>query len=494
MNGIARITATLVRYSLLEPGQTVVVAVSGGPDSTLLLHALALLGSEWSLRLTVAHLHHGLRGAEADEDADYVAEMARSLGLPLRMERADVSGMRTRRRLSSQQAAREARRAFLLRIAAEIGADRVAVGHTRDDRVETVLLNLLRGAGLEGLAGFPPAALPFIRPLYDLGREDVETECARLRLLPRRDSSNLGVHYRRNRVRQELLPYLRAYFNLKTDAAILRAAELAAADHAALESLAAVWLPQVTELRTEEECALSAQALRALPLGLQRRVVRLAIAQMRGNLVHIAFDSVECALDALREGKQYGACLPSAGQPPLSLHCADGLLHIRKEPAPASLLSWSFTLAVPGQTDIRVAHVSVEVVDSPALPAAELFSQADGNVYVFDRQNLVLPLCVRSWQPGDRICLPNLEGRKKLQDLFVDARIPSKRRRMMPVLADAAGRGSILAVLGVRAGAMALTAQEYAAALLAGEGASGLIAITVHAWQETSDAPDAFPE
>src|SRR5579862_4548759 len=163
----ASLRATAARWALFTPGQTVVVAVSGGPDSTALLHALAALREEWGLTLIVAHLNHGLRGAESDADAEYVVALAAALGIAVCIGGADVQAIRMRRGGSKQAVAREVRHAWLRRIAAESSAARIALGHTRDDRVETILLNLLRGTGPKCLAGFPAVELPIVRPLYE---------------------------------------------------------------------------------------------------------------------------------------------------------------------------------------------------------------------------------------------------------------------------------------------------------------------------------------
>src|SRR5579884_25841 len=171
------VKSTGTRYAMFAPGQTVVVGVSGGPDSTALLHVLASLRAEWGLRLVAAHLNHGFRGAEADEDTRYVEELAERLEIPCRVARADVPAARRRLHLSAQEAARRVRHDFLRRVAEKEKAERIALGHTRDDRIETILLNLFRGTGLEGLAGFPPVALPIVRPLYAASRAEIEAYC-----------------------------------------------------------------------------------------------------------------------------------------------------------------------------------------------------------------------------------------------------------------------------------------------------------------------------
>jgi len=223
--------ATITRYRLLEPGQTVVVAVSGGPDSTALLHALSGLRVEWELNLVVAHLNHGFRGRKRrpmrrmlpNLRPDWIFPVVFGTRMFLRCECGGISRHRKRPgRLVMRFYGRSPRKS---------AAQRIALGHTRDDRVETFLLNLLRGAGLDGLGGFPPADFPLIRPLYTMSRAETEAYCATHGLQPRYDSSNTCLDYRRNRVRAELLPMLRQYYNAKVDDALLRLSDLAVADN-----------------------------------------------------------------------------------------------------------------------------------------------------------------------------------------------------------------------------------------------------------------------
>ena len=191
---LAVMGGTVVRYGMFASGQTVVVGVSGGPDSTALLHALALLREEWGLSLVACHVNHGIRGAESDADAEYVRELCARLKVECRVEHADVPALQKRRHVSMQQAARDIRHARLRRTADEVRAERIALAHTRDDRTETVLLNILRGGGLEGLSGFAPVALPLVRPLYDVTRVQVERYCAEHGLQPRQDELQRQNH------------------------------------------------------------------------------------------------------------------------------------------------------------------------------------------------------------------------------------------------------------------------------------------------------------
>jgi tRNA(Ile)-lysidine synthase len=460
---------TVQRYGMFTPGQTVIVAISGGPDSTALLHLLASLRAEWALTVIAAHLNHGFRGAESEGDATFVAELCRSLAVPCALETADVPAAAQRRHLSAQEAAREVRHAFLRRTAAHYSATCIAVGHTRDDRVETILLNLLRGTGPEGLAGFTAHAPPLVRPLYNATRAQVIDYCRRHRLQPRQDSSNAKTDYLRNRTRAELLPYLRSYYNEKADLALLRAAELIFADNEVLEEMAGRILAEEGRFIADNEVTLLRELLMALPIALQRRALRQAIARVRGHLQGVTYELIQGALTALADSRRFSVTLPATEIGSATLVCnADGVT-VRLLRPPSSPTPWETPLLVPGSTRLDRAGLCVRAdlcadgfeLES-LLNAAQLRdSVAYGNMHVavFPLAEVALPLTARSWRPGDRIRLRREGGGKKLQDLFVDRKIPAQQRSQQVVIA--AADDAILAVLGVAMSATAIPATRW---------------------------------
>ena len=203
-----RVAGTVRRRALIERGQHVLVAVSGGPDSVALLALLHRLAASWRLTLTVAHFNYGLRGTESDGDEVFVVSLCRKLGVPLHVRKLSVG--RRGRGNSFQAEARRLRYEALETIARECGADRITVGHTADDQAETVLLWMLRGAGLAGLSGMPPSREGgIVRPLYDVSRAEVLAYLRVEGVQYREDSSNAKPRYLRNRIRHEVLPVLR---------------------------------------------------------------------------------------------------------------------------------------------------------------------------------------------------------------------------------------------------------------------------------------------
>ncbi|HEV2439028.1 MAG TPA: tRNA lysidine(34) synthetase TilS [bacterium] len=289
-----QVRETIRRHGMLAGGERVVVAVSGGPDSTALLSVLAALREELRLDLHVAHLNHGLR-PEAGCDAAAVAQTARALRCPYHEAAEDVAAAAARARRSIEDAGRDARYGFLAATARRIEAMVIATGHTRDDQAETVLMRLLRGSGPRGLAGIPPVrphdGLRVIRPLIDTPRAEIVAYLAWRQLAAREDSSNRDLAALRNRVRLVLLPILEGY-NPDVRRALARLADVMRDDADAFDALSA---PEVDAVLrgTHASVRIAPDAFGRLPVALQRRALREAIRRVSGNGAPVAFVHIE---------------------------------------------------------------------------------------------------------------------------------------------------------------------------------------------------------
>jgi len=450
---IAKVKDTIKRYSLLSPSDRVVVAVSGGPDSVCLLAVLQELSRELDLMLHVAHLDHAFRGGESAAEAQSVKELAAALGIPATIERIDVPRFCDERGLSAQSGARKARYAFLEQVARSCGANRIATGHTADDQAETLLMRLLRGAGLAGLSGIPPKSGTVVRPLIGTTRQEVLAYLRERELGFATDPSNLKPLYTRNRIRQEVLPVL-ARFNPSVTGTLAAEAELLRDEDEALDAFVA---PLLAGLLTQDEgrVRIDRERFNGLLPGVRRRVLRAAAERL--GVPGKGFSAVRTA-EALG--------FMASAQTGRAMELSPGLELAREYEAfllrPASPpRGFSVPLPVPGVTGLPGLSLTVEAVvrDLSALagePAdlqenSACRDQTGGNYLwqaQFDYDKITEPLVLRSRLTGDRICPAGMGGRsKKLQDLFTDEKVPRLERDRVPVLASG---DDILWAVGIR--------------------------------------------
>ncbi len=294
--------ASVLEQKLIGPGQTVLVACSGGPDSMALLHLSLELGTDEGFATAAAHFHHGLR-PRATADERFVQTAAFKLDLPYFAGRGDVRALASARGLGIEEAGRLARYAFLERAAVEAGAARIATGHTLNDQAETVLLRLLRGTGPMGLSGIPvKRGLTIVRPLLGLERREILSYLTDRGIAFRHDETNRDTDILRNRVRHRLIPYLERGFEPAIVRSLARLARIAADEEAWLDATAASRLKKMRG-GTPASPTLDAAALRRLPPALARRVVRAFVLLIKGDLRNVSLDDVE-AIRALGEGKR----------------------------------------------------------------------------------------------------------------------------------------------------------------------------------------------
>jgi tRNA(Ile)-lysidine synthase len=433
---------------LTERGQTLLVAVSGGQDSACLLHLLHRLQPELGVKLHVAHLDHQLRGKESAADARYVTRLAKSLGIPATIAKRDAAAYQKEHSLSLEEAAREVRYNFLAETAAAVGTASVAVGHTLDDHVETILLHLVRGAGTRGLQGLRPMTkrrvsgkeLKIVRPLLTVRRAETGEYCTGFQLQPRQDASNLSLEPLRNRVRLELLPLLQNY-NSGIVEALQRTARIAGDDIAHLEKEAARFWPKVAD-KQGEVIALDKKALLKLPVSTRRYVLRMAVAELVGNLKDIEARHIEEMMQALDKpaGKQislpYGLVFKVD---------YDRYLLSKGDISPLNafpVLAGEYLIKIPGKTLIPGWRIEARVTEAAGLTTGVNSFSAD-----FDYSRIGGKLTVRARQRSDLFQPLGMQGTKKVAQLMLDAKIPNGWRGRVPILADDAG---ILWVVGYR--------------------------------------------
>ena len=432
-----RVLHYVQKYHLILRQQRLLVAVSGGQDSVCLLHILAGLQGELGMKLHIAHLDHQLRGAESAADAQYAADLAHRLGIPATVEKRDVKTFKARHHLSLEEAAREVRYAFLAEVARSIGASRVAVGHTTDDHIETILMHLIRGTGTRGLRGLgsstpwpaTPSELILIRPLLEVSRQETADYCHHHRLEPRIDASNLSLSPLRNRIRLQLLPLLQSY-NPRVDKALLRTARIAGDDLAYLEK-EVVRLWDGIAQKQEGAITLGKERFLELPSALKRQLLRKAIEELLGNLKDIEARHVEEIMAALT--KPAGKRISLPGGLIFSIEYDRYLLAPDIAAlSPFPVLEAEVPLKIPGETCLSGWRIEATIMDASVVKGMGLID----NTFTahFDRDKVGHELTVRPRRPGDRFQPLGMSQPKKVGEFMIDAKIPAAWRQRIPLV------------------------------------------------------------
>lgn len=446
---------TIKKYNMISPGDSVVAGLSGGPDSVCLFHALATLREELGIRrLCAVHINHGLRGDEAKRDEEYSRCLAERLGAEFRVFRFDIDADAKRQGISSETAGRRARYESFERVCREIGAKKTAVAHNRDDQAETILMRILRGTGTHGLSGIEYVRAAsygkIIRPVLDLSREEIERYCAENGLEPMRDSTNEEPVYTRNKIRLELLPYLRERYNPSVSSALVRLGKTAGEDDDYLQAAAGKIMDKCWNQR---ENSLNAEAMKNLHPALMKRVITQAASRAGAgaDLAETHIGAVQSLVTNHLEGKE--ADLTHGN----FVRFSYGMLRFMKRENPESASSEADS-PVSGS---RHGKPAVGFPEEVSFPMDELARNGEADVLFAGRRirlKLYFPdneaanisvvrldwerlrnydnLVFRYRRPGDRIRPKGMKGRKKLQDFMVDRKIPRHLRDSLPLLAS----------------------------------------------------------
>lgn len=435
---LKQIRKTITAYSMLEQGDRLVVAVSGGPDSVALLRILALLTDEYGLHLTAAHLNHGLRDAEADAEEAFVRRLAAEMGITCVCKKADIRSLQRQTRRSLEEIGREERYRFLDETADLCGAGKIALGHHRDDQAETVLLHLLRGSGPEGLRGILPVREGrIIRPLLEVGRAQIIEflDCEKAAYVT--DSSNVNPLFLRNRIRNELIPDLISRYNPRLVEGLCQMAGIVRREDDYLKGVVRQILARWGGQPGCSPMTLPLADFRLLHESLQARLIKGLLEEASPQHNGIGYRHVEAVVLLARRagGGEALLNLPFG----IRVICNREFLKIQKGDESGRRLRRSprfeYAVAIPATICIEEIGwtVRLEWVEKPE--PARMREQPE--VAFMDYDCLSLPLTLRNMRPGDRVAPLGSGGTKKLKDYFIDGRIPRSRRSMIPLLVDA---------------------------------------------------------
>jgi len=437
-----KVLATIKKSEMLDTGDQVLVATSGGPDSIVLLNILLRFRSLFDLRIQLFHLNHQMR-ADAASDASFVQRLAEKLGLPCKTLTFNVPKYVEREKVSPEDGARKIRYKLLTEVADDIKANKIALGHQADDQVETFLMRLLQGAGTEGLQGIPSRRARIIRPLIEVNRKEIIEYCWQKKLKFRRDNSNLDPKFLRNKVRLNLLPVLEEC-NPGFKKNILRVMDILEKDGSYLEIVAKKEFEHIAAVENSL-VKLPLSKLKLLPVALQRRIIRQAIRVVKGDLRGIEFKHIDLVLETLDKG-----------EPKLGLDVTknlaifmeyENLIIAKKKEAlqPPSLTE--IVVKVPGITELPGVGLKIEAKFKKAKDLGQPKKNNEKRLAQLDVDSIKLPLHLRFPLPGDRFRPLGMKDKKKLQDFFVDEKIPIRVRRITPLVISG---GEIVWLVGLR--------------------------------------------
>ncbi len=451
---IRTVEQTITDYGMFEPQDSVLVGVSGGPDSVALLQVLMALAPKFDLRLGIAHLNHGLRRHESDSDAQFVAALAAQFDLPFYTQKVDASQFQSDSKLSLEEAARRLRYTFYGETASRHGFDKIALGHHGDDNAELILMNLFRGSGPLGLAGIPPKRNEkIVRPLMRLKRSDIIEflEANGLRYVS--DTSNLDPKYLRNRIRHHLIPLLQTSYNPKIIETLNRLASIVSLEEKWMDEIIQPIFTAAVLFEQEDTLGISVPKLSAIHPAALRRILRKAIAKIKGNLRRITYVHIDSVMRLLEKEPGKGSLdLPDR----IRIRRRESMLFISKETRalrdpnlkarPDEPLAFEYRISRPDT--VLLQEINAQITFSE-IKAAELpdFRQAGHQTAFFDMKRLSFPLIIRNFRPGDRFTPLGMRGTQKVKTFFINQKVPKDQRSKCPILLS---QGKIIWVAGYR--------------------------------------------
>ncbi len=438
-----RVRQTIDEYSMFAKGDTVLVAVSGGADSLALLYILEELKDDYGISLHVFHLNHMFRGTASEDDAIFVKNIADKLNISATILESDVPAFIKDNKLSKEDGARQIRHRLMNETAAKINADRTATGHTADDQVETYLMRIIRGAGLEGLKSMRPKTGLLIRPLIDIWREETQAYCQSRKLKHREDETNLDPSYLRNRIRNELLPELNAKYNPSIKKDILRQIEVIGGDLEIISSLVEKAWPGIARVEGEA-IVIDRDKLLEKPRAIKRHLIRRAISELQGDTAGITFQHIEDVINRVVAGKTGSSIMLPKGlivkrqYDMIYLdYSSDSRLEEQAEAEP-------IPVSIPGLTRTDEPEL---ILDAQIFIRQEIELTTAREKAFIDADRLGQNTVIRFSKEGDRFQPLGMTGLKKLKDFFIDCKIPRPLRKKAQVIES---DGRIVWLVGYR--------------------------------------------
>lgn len=446
------VAETISGYNMFEPYDSVLIGLSGGPDSIALLHIMLIFASRLSLRLGIAHLNHSLRGHDSDNDAEFVLSVAGRLNLPCYNIKEDVSRYKLEKRISLEEAAREVRYDFFLKTAKKHGFNRIALGHQCDDNAELVLMYIFRGSGPCGISGIPPVrcaegggGIRIVRPLIKTTRSEIINFLNSKGIDYVIDSSNSDTGYLRNRIRHELIPHIRDACNPNIVATLNRLSSIIRVEEEWIENTLNPLYENSVLSEDDKKIALSVEILDTLDTAAKRRIIRKAVVKIKGDLRHITLAHIDSVSRLLEKG----SCRWNIDFPDRIRVCRkyDRLIVVKEktalrdrkqEPGKSEpvMFQYSIKKPEPGKPFLLFIKEIKSYIRFTCKSVKQLpdFCNIEKKTCLLDMDALTFPLLVRSLRAGDRFSPLGMTGTQKVGRYFINNKVPQNERGRTPVM------------------------------------------------------------
>lgn len=418
--------------NLLADCSRLLLAVSGGPDSLAMLDLFCKLQNEFEIEIAAAHLDHMLR-KESKSEADFVESFSKKRGIKLFRKQVNLPKIIKRNNFSAEAAARKIRFDFFKQIIKKNNYDLLALAHHRDDQAETVLLNLFRGSGLQGLSGIQAAAelkgIKVIHPMLKFSKKEILEYCEENNLNPRFDSTNQQNIYSRNIIRNEIFPIVEKKINDNAREVIARSSSLLTAENEFLEKLAAAEYQKALKDKSEKKIVIDFDKFQNIDLVLQRRIYRQVYSSLNDNLNDLYLDHI-FEIEKLIQNKKTGRGVDIASGIRVELSYSN-LVFLKKEKLSEGLIN---KIKVQPGKEIKIdknRSITAEIVESK-----DFFISNDQNQAAFDYHKLKFPLFIRNRKAGDNLIPLGMSGHKKVKDILIDEKVPKYRRDQLLLAVD----------------------------------------------------------
>lgn len=427
-----KVLSTINKHELIQKGDKIVVGLSGGPDSVCLLHILSRLKEELDLEIYAAHLNHQIRGIEAQKDAFYISKLCEEMGITFFIKSINVPEYCEKNGVSIEEGARKLRYEMFYEIKNNTRANKIAIGHNLNDQAETILMRMMRGTGLQGLKGIEYIRDGvIIRPILDIERNDIEEYCKQNKLNPRIDKTNLESIYTRNKIRLELIPYMKDNFNSNIIESIVRMGNSLRSDNDYIESEALIKFKEVSNIKSDS-VEINLKPYINLHNSMKVRILRNSIKHILGDTNFIDQRHIDDIIELEDESK-----IDKVINLPRGIYVyrkKNSIILTNKE---IVIQEIEFCYNIPSNGFIKVKEIGTIIETQVVSINKYKRSKSDKSCNWFDFNKIKGGIVVRNRRSGDKIKLSG--GSKKIKDLFIDIKIPKEDRCKVPVIADDQG-------------------------------------------------------